>query len=132
MKEMYHVKGTVNRGFVGQITYTVCLEQPCTALDIHLTYDFAELRYRDDDVTPEEKEKYFKTEDPAMIETYGKMLDALRLIRTVFAIGFTSKNTEKFRPAIIEMSRQVFFPNIQNIVAGVKFLVNTVNTLYPV
>ena len=75
--------------------------------------------------------KYFKTEDPAMIETYGKMLDALRLIRTVFAIGFTSKNTEKFRPAIIEMSRQVFFPNIQNIVGGVKFLVNTVNTLYP-
>ena len=76
--------------------------------------------------------KYFKTEDPAMIETYGKMLDALRLIRTVFAIGFTSKNTDKFRPAIIEMSRQVFFPNIQNIVGGVKFLVNTVNTLYPV
>ena len=75
--------------------------------------------------------KYFKTEDPAMIETYGKMLDALRLIRTVFAIGFTSKNTDKFRPAIIEMSRQVFFPNIQNIVGGVKFLVNTVNTLYP-
>ena len=76
--------------------------------------------------------KYFKTEDPAMIETYGKMLDALRLIRTVFAIGFTSKNTDKFRPAIIEMSRQVFFPNIQNIVGSVKFLVNTVNTLYPV
>ena len=61
MKEMYHVKGTVNRGFVGQITYTVCLEQPCTALDIHLTYDFAELRYRDGDVTPKEQKKYFKT-----------------------------------------------------------------------
>ena len=75
--------------------------------------------------------KYFKTNDPEMIEKYGKMLDALRLIRTVFAIGFTSKNTEKYRPAIIEMSRQVFFPNIQNIVGGVKFLVNTVNTLYP-
>ena len=75
--------------------------------------------------------KYFKTDDPAMVAQYGKMLDALRLIRTVFAIGFTSKNTEKFRPAIIEMSRQVFFPNIQNIVGSVKFLVNTVNTLYP-
>ena len=75
--------------------------------------------------------KYFKTDDPEMVAKYVKMLDALRLIRTVFAIGFTSKNTEKYRPAIIEMSRQVFFPNIQNIVAGVKFLVNTVNTLYP-
>ena len=75
--------------------------------------------------------KYFKTDDPKMIEKYGKMLDALRLIRTVFAIGFTSQNTEKYRPAIIEMSRKVFFPNIQSIVGGVKFLVNTVNTLYP-
>ncbi len=70
--------------------------------------------------------KYFKTEDPEMIQRYGSILDALRLIRTVFAIGFTSKNTEAFRPAIIEMSRQVFFPNIQNIIGGVKFLVNTI------
>ena len=48
MKELYHAEGTVNRDFMGQITYTVCLEKPCTELDIHLTYDFAELRYRDD------------------------------------------------------------------------------------
>ena len=75
--------------------------------------------------------KYFKTDDPEMMEKYGKMLDALRLIRTVFAIGFTSQNTDKYRPAIIDMARKVFFPNIQNIVGGVKFLVNTVNTLYP-
>ena len=70
--------------------------------------------------------KYFKTEDPEMIQRYGSILDALRLIRTVFAVGFTSKNTDAFRPAIIEMSRQVFFPNIQNIIGGVKFLVNTI------
>ena len=69
--------------------------------------------------------KYFKTEDPEMIQKYGSMLDALRLIRAVFAVGFTSKNTEEFRPAIIAMARQVFFPNIQNIIGGVKFLVNS-------
>lgn len=68
--------------------------------------------------------KYFKTEDPQMIQKYASMLDALRLIRAVFAIGFTSKNTEQFRPAIIEMARQVFFPNIQNIIGGVQYLVN--------
>ena len=68
--------------------------------------------------------KYFKTEDPEMIQKYGSMLDSLRLIRAVFAIGFTSKNTEEFRPAIIEMARQVFFPNIQKIAGGVQFLVN--------
>ena len=69
--------------------------------------------------------KYFKTEDPEMIQKYGGMLDGLRLIRAVFAIGFTSENTEKFRPAIIDMARQYFFPNIQKIVGGIKFLVNT-------
>ena len=69
--------------------------------------------------------KYFKTEDPEMIQKYGSMLDSLRLIRAVFAIGFTSKNTEEFRPAIIEMARKVFFPNIQKIAGGVQFLVNT-------
>jgi hypothetical protein len=49
----------------------------------------------------------------------------LRLIRAVFAIGFTTSGTEKYRPAIIEMARQHFFPNIQKIVGGIKFLVNS-------
>ena len=48
MKELYFVEGTLNRGFRGQITYTVCLEEPCDELDVHLTYDYAELRYRDE------------------------------------------------------------------------------------
>ena len=68
--------------------------------------------------------KYFKTEDEQMIQRYGSILDALRLIRPVLAIGFTSQNTEQFRPAIIAMARQHFFPNIQNIIGGVKYLVN--------
>ena len=70
--------------------------------------------------------KYFKTEDPEMIQKYGGMLDGLRLIRAVFAIGFTSENTEKYRPAIIDMARQYFFPNVQKIIGGIKFLVNTI------
>jgi hypothetical protein len=69
--------------------------------------------------------KYFKSEDPQMIQRLGGMLDGLRVIRAVFAIGFTSQNTEKYRPAIIEMARQHFFPNIQKIVGGIKFLVNS-------
>jgi hypothetical protein len=70
--------------------------------------------------------KYFKTEDPQMIQKYGSILDSLRLIRTVFAVGFTSKNTEAFRPAIIAMSREVFFPNVQKIIGGIRFLLNTI------
>ena len=69
--------------------------------------------------------KYFKTEDPEAVQRYSSMIDALRLIRAVFAIGFTSKNTEEFRPAIIGMARQVFFPNIQKIAGGIQHLVNT-------
>ena len=70
--------------------------------------------------------KYFKTDDAEMIQKYESMINAMRLIRTVLAIGFTSQNTEQFRPAIIDMARQVFFPNIQNIIGGLKFLVNTI------
>ena len=75
--------------------------------------------------------KYFKTEDPEMIQKFGSMLDGLRLIRTVFAIGFTSSNTEKYRPAIIDMARKVFFPNIHNIIAGINYLTSVVDETYP-
>ena len=69
--------------------------------------------------------KYFKTEDPEAVQRYSSMIDALRLIRAVLAIGFTSKNTEEFRPAIIGMARQVCFPNFQKIAGGIQHLVNT-------
>lgn len=73
--------------------------------------------------------KYFKTDSPEMIQKYASMLDALRLIRAVFAIGFTSSNSEKYRPAIIEMARKMFFPNIQNIAGGLKYLISVIDTL---
>ena len=63
MKELYSVEGILNRNFRGQITYTVCLEEPCTEMDIHLTYDFAELRYQDDKMTPEEVIKVYGSEE---------------------------------------------------------------------
>ena len=65
MNQLYRVEGTLNMGFVGQITYMVSLEKPCTELDIHLTYDYAELRYQDDKMTPEEIVRVYKTEEIA-------------------------------------------------------------------
>ena len=65
MNQIYRVEGTLNMGFVGQITYMVSLEKPCTELDIHLTYDYAELRYQDDKMTPEEIVRVYKTEEIA-------------------------------------------------------------------
>ena len=55
-----------------------------------------------------------------MIQKMGGLLDGLRLIRAVFAIGFTTSGTEKYRSAIIDMARQHFFPNIQKIAGGIK------------
>lgn len=39
MEELYHVTGTLNEGFVGQISYTVCLEHTYEELDIEFTFD---------------------------------------------------------------------------------------------
>lgn len=38
MKELYHAEGSLNHGFVGQITYTVCLPGPMEELDIALCF----------------------------------------------------------------------------------------------
>lgn len=74
--------------------------------------------------------KYFKTDDPELIARYSKIIDALRLIRAIFALGFTTGNTAQFRDAIIGIARQAFFPNIQNIIGGVKYIVSVIDNLY--
>lgn len=51
MKELYKVEGTLNKGFVGQITYTVCLDKPLKKLDIGFAFD--KRRYAPEHVTPE-------------------------------------------------------------------------------
>lgn len=51
MKELYRVEGVVNRGFVGQITYTVCLEEPLKKLDIHFAFDASLRKFRPEDIT---------------------------------------------------------------------------------
>ena len=53
MKELYTVEGVLNRGFVGQITYTVCLEGTYSGLDIHFSFDADKRTFRPDEVTPE-------------------------------------------------------------------------------
>ena len=53
MKQIYQIEGVVNRGFVGQITYTVCLEEPLRTLDIHFSFDGDKRTFRPEDITPE-------------------------------------------------------------------------------
>lgn len=51
MKEIYNVEGKLNRGFVGQITYTVCIDKPLSKLDICFKFD--KQHYTPELVTPE-------------------------------------------------------------------------------
>lgn len=51
MKELYRVEGTLNRGFVGQITYMVCLDTPLQKLDIHFSFDNDKRTYQPEDIT---------------------------------------------------------------------------------
>ena len=53
MEELYRVKGELNSGFVGQITYTICLPYKCSELDICLT--FSKQHFPSADMVPLEK-----------------------------------------------------------------------------
>ena len=53
MEEIYRAEGTVHRGFVGQITYTVCLEKPLTKMDIHFWFDADKRTFSPEEATRE-------------------------------------------------------------------------------
>jgi len=71
MKELYRVEGVVNRGFVGQITYTVCLEEPLKKLDIHFAFDASLRKFRPEDITADLIEETKET----CREKYGLDID---------------------------------------------------------
>ena len=51
MEQLYKARGTLDHGFVGQITYTVCLETVYDKLDIAFSFD--NRRFSPEDATPE-------------------------------------------------------------------------------
>ena len=65
MKTIYHVEGKLCKEFVGQISYTVCLEQSWDELDIE--FSFSPQYFRPEDLTQEriqEITEYCKKEYP--------------------------------------------------------------------
>ena len=54
LKTIYHVEGKLCKDFIGQISYTVCLDQKYDELDIK--FSFAPQHFRSEDVTPELKQ----------------------------------------------------------------------------
>ena len=51
MKTIYQVEGKLCKDFIGQISYTVCLDQTYGELDIE--FSFGPQHFRPEDVTPE-------------------------------------------------------------------------------
>lgn len=54
-QQIYRVGGMLDTGFVGQITYTICLDEVYDELDIHFCFD--KQHYTENDITPELVEK---------------------------------------------------------------------------
>ncbi len=94
MKELYRAGGFLDEGFVGQIAYTICLDQPYEELDIHFTFDKQhysaatdELRQKiakicmekyhknESDVTPEELDRLILHEAKTEIHIAAMMND---------------------------------------------------------
>lgn len=55
MKEIYRVQGSLQKDFVGQISYTVCLPETYKELDICFSFD--KQHYTPEDLTPEHMEE---------------------------------------------------------------------------
>lgn len=79
METLYSVQGILNRDFVGQITYTICLDRTYHKLDIGLTYD--KQRFAEDEITPELEERVARETR----ERYGKVLSGEALRHAILA-----------------------------------------------
>ena len=64
MQIAYSVSGLLPMDFVGQIAYTVCLNKPCKAMDVQLTFD----KQHVSDVTPKLRDRLFSL----CAQKYGK------------------------------------------------------------
>lgn len=79
MKTIYHVEGKLCKEFIGQISYTVCLDQSWDELDIE--FSFSPQYFRPEDLTKEqiqELTEYCKTEYPGFFSSNEEIEDAIR------------------------------------------------------
>ncbi len=81
MKKIYEVEGILNKGFVGQISYTVCLDKPYREMDIAFSFD----KQRYSEITEELKEelkKACKGEYDSAVSTEEQLEGAVREMKT--------------------------------------------------
>ena len=76
MKQIYAIEGVVNRGFVGQITYTVCLEEPLRTLDIHFSFDKDKRTFRPEEADEKRSREVILWDMKTEIHTLATLNDA--------------------------------------------------------
>lgn len=93
MSILYNVSGSLNRGFVGQISYTICLEKEYDELDIHFTFDKQRFEHVDKEFRTEMRnvclEKYKKTvneneEDKLILNEMKTEIHTLAMLNNEF------------------------------------------------
>ncbi|MDD6891600.1 MAG: phosphotransferase [Bacteroidales bacterium] len=67
---------------------------------------------------------YFGAESAEELARYGRLMDCLRMIRTVFMIGCDSPTTQRFRPRMLQFARGVFFPQVEQVKEAVRTLLD--------
>lgn len=50
MKKIYEIGGSLNKGFVGQISYTICLDQDYSNMDLAFTFDPIKQRFQKEEI----------------------------------------------------------------------------------
>lgn len=91
MKTFYKVGGILNKGFVGQISYTVCLDKTYESME--LTFSFDEEKRRHAVITPEIKAEFIAAcngqygmdtaTDAQVIDAMGQMKTEIHTIATM-------------------------------------------------
>lgn len=58
MQKIYEVGGILNKGFIGQISYSVCLEKEYENMDICFSFEKEKQRYQEDEITDAIKQEF--------------------------------------------------------------------------
>ena len=90
MKLIYEAKGSVNKGFIGQIAYTVCLDKTYKELDVHLTFDKQRLKR----LTPERRDEIYNQ----MREKYGIEISEAQIKKIAVVCRYCNSNLSEPHP----------------------------------
>lgn len=85
MKKIYEASGTLNKGFVGQIAYSICLDKEYQNMDIQFSFDKQRHQIITEELKEELKEELVQAcgnEYANVIDTEEKIINAIHEMKT--------------------------------------------------